>query len=174
MKENKTEEIYFIARVVGRYFALKRYAVCKECALPWQKVMLDAGSQRADILCVDKNLDFVIVETKSSWTDFRTDYKWQAYLDWCNRFYFAADEAVAQRIAKDDAVKRSRVGVLSVTKDGQVKAIRGALKRSPPTLINHQTDLLLSMIFRLSPFELGGRLRENSCFFPNVYFKEFL
>ena len=66
MKENKTEEIYFIARVVGRYFALKRYAVCKECALPWQKVMLDAGSQRADILCVDKNLDFVIVETKSS------------------------------------------------------------------------------------------------------------
>ena len=125
MKENKTEEIYFIARVVGRYFALKRYAVCKECALPWQKVMLDASSQRADILCVDKNLDFVIVETKSSWTDFRTDYKWQAYLDWCNRFYFAADESVAQRIAKDDAVKRSRVECCASQKTGKLRRYEG-------------------------------------------------
>lgn len=174
MQENKTEKIYFIARVIGQYFALKRYAVCKECALPWQKVMPDAGTQRADILCVNKNLDFVMVETKSSWTDFRADCKWQAYLDWCNLFYFAADEMLALRIAKDEAVKRSRVGVLSVTKEGQVKAIRRALKRNPPMLISHQTDLLLSMIFRLSPFELGGRLRENSCFFPNVYFSEFL
>ena len=32
---NKTERIFFISRAVGQYFALKRYAVCRECGLPW-------------------------------------------------------------------------------------------------------------------------------------------
>ncbi len=169
----KTDKIFFISRAVGRYFAIKRYAVCKECALPLETVLPDAGTQRADMLCVDKSLDVVIVETKSSWEDFHSDHKWQAYLEWCNRFYFAADEAVAVRIAQDRTIKASRVGVLSINEQGKVTALRACVKRNPPTLMNNQRALLLSMIFRLSPFELGGKLRENTCFFPNVYFEEF-
>lgn len=170
-RSQKKEKIFFISRAVGHYFAIKHYAVCKECALPWQEVLPDAGSQRADILCVDKNFEFVIVETKSSWEDFRSDHKWQSYLDWCNQFYFAAEEEVACQIAKNPTVKACRVGVLAIDKNGAVKALRGSLKRKPPMVNNHKNVLLLSMVFRLSPFEFGGKLRKNSCFFPNVYFE---
>ena len=171
-RSQKTEKIFFISRAVGHYFAIKHYAICKECALPWQEFLPDAGYQRVDLLCVDKNFEFVIIETKSSWEDFRSDHKWQSYLDWCNQFYFAAEEEVALRISKNPTVKACRIGVLAVDKAGTVKALRGSLKRRPPAVIHHQDALLLSMVFRLSPFEFGGKLRKNSCFFPNEYFKD--
>jgi hypothetical protein len=33
--------------------------------------------------------EFVIVEIKTSLADFRSDGKWQEYLDFCDRFFFA-------------------------------------------------------------------------------------
>ena len=175
MSENqmtKTERIFFISRAVGQYFALKRYAVSRECALPWPQVQPDLSLQRADLLCVDKTLQFVIVETKSSWEDFRSDSKWPAYLDWCHQFYFAADTQTALRIGASDSVRKTRVGVLAVDEVGQVKALHGALRRNPPTLYTYRTELLLNIVFRLSPYEMNGKLRKNSCFFPNDYFEK--
>ena len=175
MSENqltKTERIFFISRAIGRYFALKRYAVCRECALPWPQVQPDLSLQRADLLCVDKTFQFVIVETKSSWEDFRSDSKWSAYLDWCHQFYFAADTETALRIAASDSVRKTRVGVLAVDEVGQVKALHGALRRNPPTLYTYRTQLLLNIVFRLSPYEMNGKLRRNTCFFPNDYFEK--
>jgi hypothetical protein len=32
-----------------------------------------------------------VVECKSGRADFRTDRKWQGYLDWCDRFFWAVD-----------------------------------------------------------------------------------
>ena len=32
-----------------------------------------------------------IVECKSSQKDFKSDKKWQNYLDWCDRFFWAVD-----------------------------------------------------------------------------------
>ena len=168
---NKTERIFFISRAVGQYFALKRYAVCRECGLPWPQVQPDLSLQRADLLCVDKTLQVTIVETKSSWGDFRSDNKWPAYLDWCHQFYFAADMETALRIASSDNVQKTRVGVLAVDESGQVKALHGAFRRNPPTLYADQTELLLNMVFRLSPYEMNGKLKKNTCFFPNDYFE---
>ena len=35
----------------------------------------------------------------------------------------------------------------------------------------YQTELLLNMVFRLSPYEMNGKLKKNTCFFPNDYFE---
>jgi len=45
--------------------------------------------RRVDLVGLDRWGDFVIVEVKSSLADFRADRKWQDYLPWCDRFFFA-------------------------------------------------------------------------------------
>jgi hypothetical protein len=48
-----------------------------------------ADGRRTDILVLANDGTIVIVEVKSSVDDFRVDGKWQDYLAWCDRFYFA-------------------------------------------------------------------------------------
>lgn len=48
--------------------------------------------RRADVMALDRAGGFTIVEIKSSRADFMTDRKWQDYLEFCDRFYFAVDE----------------------------------------------------------------------------------
>jgi hypothetical protein len=33
-----------------------------------------------------------VVECKSSRADFQTDHKWQGYLEWCDRYFWAVDQ----------------------------------------------------------------------------------
>ena len=47
------------------------------------------GGRRADVVALDGQGTIAIVEVKSSRADYRADAKWQAYLDFCDRFYFA-------------------------------------------------------------------------------------
>jgi hypothetical protein len=48
------------------------------------------NGRRADILSLSANGEIWIVEVKSCVADFRSDRKWQDYLAWCDRFFFAA------------------------------------------------------------------------------------
>jgi hypothetical protein len=48
-----------------------------------------ANARRADVLALGKAGDFMIVEIKSSVTDFRTDRKWSSYRHFSDRFCFA-------------------------------------------------------------------------------------
>lgn len=48
-----------------------------------------ANGRRVDVMAIDRNGDFVIVEVKSSVADYRADRKWHEYLAFCERFYFA-------------------------------------------------------------------------------------
>jgi hypothetical protein len=48
-----------------------------------------ANGRRVDVMAIDRNGEFVIVEVKSTVADFRGDRKWQEYLGFCERFYFA-------------------------------------------------------------------------------------
>jgi len=50
-----------------------------------------ANGRRADIAALDLNGDIVIVEIKSCREDFEADNKWQEYLEFADRFYFATD-----------------------------------------------------------------------------------
>ena len=48
-----------------------------------------ANGRRADLVALDRGGTITLVEIKSSRADFVADRKWQEYLDYCDRFYFA-------------------------------------------------------------------------------------
>jgi hypothetical protein len=46
---------------------------------------------RVDVMALGPKGEIWIVECKSSRVDFTSDRKWQGYLDWCDRFFWAVD-----------------------------------------------------------------------------------
>jgi len=48
-----------------------------------------SNGRRVDVMAIDRNGEFVIVEVKSTVADYRADRKWREYLPFCERFYFA-------------------------------------------------------------------------------------
>jgi hypothetical protein len=49
------------------------------------------NGRRADLVALDRAATITIVEVKSGRADFLADRKWQGYLGFCDRFYFAVD-----------------------------------------------------------------------------------
>lgn len=47
------------------------------------------NGRRVDVITLDRKGVFTVVEVKTSVADFRADAKWQEYLEYCDRFYFA-------------------------------------------------------------------------------------
>ena len=50
-----------------------------------------APGLRVDVISVAPSGEIWIVECKSCRADFTGDRKWQGYLDWCDRFFWATD-----------------------------------------------------------------------------------
>lgn len=46
---------------------------------------------RVDLMALGPKGEIWVIECKSSRADFRTDQKWQGYLEWCDRFFWAVD-----------------------------------------------------------------------------------
>lgn len=61
-----------------------------------------ANGRRVDVMAIDRNGDFVIVEVKSTVSDYRGDRKWQEYLPFCERFYFAVPQGFPLNLLPDD------------------------------------------------------------------------
>jgi len=53
---------------------------------------------RMDVLALGPKGDFWCVEVKSSRADFLADRKWEGYLRWCDRFFFAVPESFPDEI----------------------------------------------------------------------------
>jgi hypothetical protein len=58
--------------------------------------------RRADILCLGKAGDFIIIEIKSSVADFRADRKWMTYRDFADRLYFAVPDHFPQVLIPEE------------------------------------------------------------------------
>ena len=61
------------------------------------------SGRRADILSLGEKGEIWIVEVKSGVPDFRSDRKWQDYLEWCDRFFFAVGPDFPAEILPEDA-----------------------------------------------------------------------
>ncbi|MEM9474616.1 MAG: MmcB family DNA repair protein [Pseudomonadota bacterium] len=48
---------------------------------------------RVDVMALGPKGEIWVVECKSSRADFQGDAKWQGYLEWCDRYFWAVDEA---------------------------------------------------------------------------------
>ncbi len=53
---------------------------------------------RVDVMALGPKGDIWVVECKSSRADFRADHKWQSYLEWCDRFFWAVDLEFPQEL----------------------------------------------------------------------------
>ena len=58
--------------------------------------------RRADAIGVSGNGHIVIVETKTSETDYRTDAKWHEYREFCDAFYFAVPREFPKHLIPQD------------------------------------------------------------------------
>lgn len=73
-----------LARGVARHLASHGFA-CIEEFVP------DRGL-RVDVAALGPKGELWVIECKSSRADFTSDGKWQGYLEWCDRFFWAVDE----------------------------------------------------------------------------------
>ena len=60
------------------------------------------NGRRADLVAIDDRGEIVIVEIKSSRTDFVSDRKWWEYREFCDRFFFGVSADFPQEILPAD------------------------------------------------------------------------
>ncbi|MEO1797861.1 MAG: MmcB family DNA repair protein [Pseudomonadota bacterium] len=57
---------------------------------------------RVDVMALGPKGEVWVVECKSSRADFQGDAKWQGYLEWCDRYFWAVDEAFPTELLPAD------------------------------------------------------------------------
>ncbi|MGL6210850.1 MAG: MmcB family DNA repair protein [Paracoccaceae bacterium] len=70
---------------------------------------------RVDLLAIGPKGEVWVIECKSGIADFRADQKWQGYLEWCDRFFWAVDAAFPTGLLPDDTGL-----ILADAYDGQI------------------------------------------------------
>lgn len=55
--------------------------------------LVPTSGLRVDVMALGPKSEVWIIECKSSRVDFTSDCKWQGYLEWCDRYFWAVDEA---------------------------------------------------------------------------------
>lgn len=58
---------------------------------------------RVDLISLGPKGEVWIVECKSSRMDFGADRKWQSYLEWCDRYFWAVDAAFPVELLPEDS-----------------------------------------------------------------------
>ena len=62
-----------------------------------------ANGRRADVVALSPSGEITIVEIKSCLVDYQTDGKWQDYLEFCDRLYFAVTADFPCELIPEDA-----------------------------------------------------------------------
>ncbi len=84
-----------LARGVSRHLAASGFACVEE--------LVPARGLRVDVMALGPKGDIWIVECKSSRADFMADCKWQGYLEWADRFFWAVDANFDTDLLPDDS-----------------------------------------------------------------------
>ncbi len=74
-----------LARGVSRHLLTHGFVSVEE--------FVPARGLRVDVMGLGPKGELWVVECKSSRADFQSDSKWQGYLEWCDRFFWAVDTA---------------------------------------------------------------------------------
>lgn len=83
-----------LARGVCRHLRMLDF-VCVEELVPVRGL-------RVDVMALGPKGEVWVVECKSSRADFQGDHKWQGYLEWCDRFFWAVDADFPTEMLPDD------------------------------------------------------------------------
>lgn len=72
-----------LARGVARHLRTLDFVSVEE--------LVPTSGLRVDVMALGPKDEIWVVECKSGRADFQADQKWQGYLDWCDRFFWAVD-----------------------------------------------------------------------------------
>lgn len=90
-----------------------------------------ANGRRADVVGLSPSGDVLIVEIKSYLIDYRTDSKWQDYLDFCDRLYFAVAADFPREVIPQQAglILADRYGA-ELARDGIEERLSAARRKA--------------------------------------------
>jgi len=90
-----------------------------------------AKGRRADVVGLSPSGDVLIVEIKSCLLDYRTDGKWQDYLELCDRLYFAVSADFPCDVIPHEAglIFADRYGA-ELVRDGLVERLTAARRKA--------------------------------------------
>ena len=83
-----------LARGVSRHLLGHDFVTLEE--------VVPAPGLRVDVMGLGPRGEIWVVECKSGRADFMTDRKWQGYLDWCDRFFWAVDSGFPTDLLPQD------------------------------------------------------------------------
>ena len=83
-----------LARGVCRHLVSHDFVTVEE--------MVPTSGLRVDVMALGPKGEIWIIECKSSRVDFMSDSKWQGYLEWCDRYFWAVDDAFPTELLPDD------------------------------------------------------------------------
>ena len=83
-----------LARGVCRHLSELNFAALEE--------YVPERGRRVDVMALGPKGELWVIECKSSRADFMTDMKWQGYLEWADRFFWAVDADFPCHILPDD------------------------------------------------------------------------
>lgn len=64
--------------------------------------LVPTRGRRVDVMALGPKGEIWIIECKSSRADFQSDHKWQDYLEWCDRYFWAVDQDFPVELLPDD------------------------------------------------------------------------
>lgn len=64
--------------------------------------LVPTSGLRVDVMALGPKGEIWIVECKSSRADFQADNKWQGYLEWCDRYFWAVDQDFPTELLPDE------------------------------------------------------------------------
>jgi hypothetical protein len=92
-KLNTFQPGQLLARGTARLLAGYGYASVEE--------LVPCRGLRVDVMGLGPKGEIWIIECKSSRADFQSDQKWHGYLEWCDRFFWAVDDAFPTDLLPD-------------------------------------------------------------------------
>ncbi|WP_420860725.1 MmcB family DNA repair protein [Algirhabdus cladophorae] len=84
-----------LARGVCRHLASHDFVTVEE--------LVPTSGLRVDVMALGPKGEVWIIECKSSRADFQSDSKWEGYLDWCDRYFWAVDETFPTELLPHDS-----------------------------------------------------------------------
>jgi hypothetical protein len=94
MQEHILQPGQILARGVARHLRQHDFVSIEE--------FVPTRGLRFDVLALGPKGEFWVIECKSSRADFMTDGKWQGYLEWCDRYFWAVDAGFPTELLPDE------------------------------------------------------------------------
>ncbi|MCV6824926.1 MULTISPECIES: MmcB family DNA repair protein [Halocynthiibacter] len=83
-----------LARGVARHLRHHDFVIIEE--------FVPERGLRVDVIALGPKGEIWVIECKSSRADYLSDSKWQGYLEWCDRYFWAVDSEFPSEILPDE------------------------------------------------------------------------